>query len=181
MKKDLNGFTLIEALAVIAALAVLIGVAIPAYLGAMSNTRVTALQATLFEHVALAMRHAIVAGTPVVLCASQDGEDCGQGSAWSAGWIAFADTDRDSQRGAGDPIIQRQGRLEHGLRMTGAASRSKLVFLANGSAPGSNTTFTLCDAAHGHKGRAVLLANSGRLRKDTATPEATAACKASAF
>lgn len=172
-----HGFTLIECLIATVILGAILCIALPAYGKAMSATRLANLQATLLEHLTTSIRHAVISGKTVVLCTSGDGEPCTQGQDWSQGWMAFTDSNGDRERGPNEPILLKHDRLTPPLRMTGSTGRSRITFNAKGAAPGSNTTFTLCDADGRARARSVMLANNGRLRKSAATPAAELACR----
>lgn len=175
MKTHQKGFTLIEAAITIAILAIIVAIGLPTYQSAVGSARIGDVQTDLNLTITAAMRHAMVSSTPVVMCPSRNGEDCMPDINWSSGWIAFSDPDGDKQRGTGDPLVWRQGKLPGGVQMFSTAGRTRLLFHANGDNPGSNTTFTLCHQ-HVARSKTVMLANNGRIRQSTPAPSATMLC-----
>jgi Tfp pilus assembly protein FimT len=64
-----------------------------------------------------------------------------------------------------------------GTRVITSIGRGQLAFHPNGSAGGSNARFTICHASV-HGGKAVIVANSGRVRVADAEPERLQQCLA---
>ena len=63
-----GGFTLIEAMIVLALGSILIGVAVPAWSGAVQSAHATSAKADLLGTLTRSISHAASAGTDVVLC-----------------------------------------------------------------------------------------------------------------
>jgi len=171
-----RGFTLIEAMIALVIAAILIGVALPAFSGAVANANASSTRTLLYDSILTAGTHATVTGSAVVLCASGDGKSCSGSVDWSHGWIAFADLDGDRSHGAADTMLRRQGPLSGDTKMRSTAGRTMLVFQPDGATPGSNVTFTLCDQRGPAKATTVVLANSGRMRQGVPSEAAALAC-----
>ncbi len=175
MHRD-RGFTLIELMVVIAAMAILLLIAVPAWsharAAAYSGAAKSALAATVLD----AVRHAANTGAEVVVCPSSDGATCADSVDWSGGWLAFADLDGDRARGEYETIVRRQSALTSGVHLRSTKGRKQLVFQPNGGNAGSNVTFTLCDARGSAYATTLVLSNSGNLRQGRPTAAAAQGC-----
>ncbi len=177
MRGRTPGFTLIEALIAMTVVALLVALAVPAVGAAFAATRSGDAKARIVSTLLAALGHSTVTGAEVVICPSGDGESCSSSIDWSGGWIAFADLDGNRVRGPGETMLRRDPALAGDTRLRSTSGRTRIVFQPHGgAAAGSNVTFTLCDGRGPAKATAVVLANSGRIRQDTATPEAAQAC-----
>lgn len=169
------GFTLIEALIVLAALSALLCVAVPSWRNASAAARAATAKAALTETWLGAVHHAALTGVEVVACPGAAGA-CRPGIDWSGGWIAFADLDGDRLHGPGETLLVGAPALEGGTRLRSTPGRTRLVFQPNGGNAGSNVTFTLCDARGPDQASALILSNQGRLRSAPASREAAEDC-----
>lgn len=170
-----QGFTLAECLVSLAVVSVLTGIALPTYLRAHTRTNIALLQSELVEAITRATRTSIITGSQVVLCAGD--ATCSTTSNWSQGWMAFMDTDRDRSLGATEAILLDRTRLPTDYRIVSSAGRQSVVFNAKGAAPGYNTTFTICDVVGRAQAQSLVLANSGRMRKQPAEQANEDACR----
>ncbi|MGN6513314.1 MAG: GspH/FimT family pseudopilin [Lysobacteraceae bacterium] len=171
------GFTLVEALIVMAVAAIVLGLAVPAVGNATAAAHAGEAQADLVQTLTAGMAHSTVTLVEVVVCPSGDGTHCRGGSDWSAGWIAFADLDGDRERGATETLVRQHGALPDGTHLRTSTGRPRIVLQpTGGAASGSNATFTLCDGRGPAKATALVLASSGRLRQSTPTQAAALAC-----
>lgn len=172
-----NGFSLIEALVVMAGLAVTCCIALPALGAASARARDVAIRSAMVETLQRATVHAIATRTHVVICPSRDGDTCAGGTDWTPGWIAFADLAGNRERdGAFDTLLHAQPNLEGRSRLRGSAGRSRIVVQPRGDTAGSNATFTICREGSTTHATALILANSGRWRFATPTANAASAC-----
>lgn len=159
-----NGFTLIELVATLALLAVLCTVATPALQGLAARTARSSVQNDLLHALRSAREHAIVRGVRTEVCPSRDGRHCSGGAHWEQGWLGAVDGDAD---GVPDqvPFIVGSGADHHGTIILGADSRPRVRFQADGSAAGTNLRLTVCTLQAPHTGEALVVANSGRIRR----------------
>jgi len=172
---DTGGFTLIEAVIVLAVGSILIGVAVPAWSGAVQSAHATSAKADLVGTLTRSISHAASAGAEVVLCpGNRDG--CRITADWSKGWIAYADINGDRQHNTNETLLQEEPPLPAHVHLRTTSGRTRLVFQPNGGNAGSNVTFTLCDGRGPAKATSLVLANDGRLRAGTPDPAAALAC-----
>ena len=175
MTQRMRGFTLIEAVIVLAVGGILIGVAVPAWSGAVDSVHSASTQAALLESMTRSISHAAIAGSEVVLCPGDSG-GCRDTPDWTGGWIAYADIDGNRQRGANETLLQAEPALAGSVHLRSTAGRTRLVFQPNGGNAGSNVTFTLCDGRGAAQATSLVLANDGRLRAGKASAARAEAC-----
>ena len=176
MTQRMRGFTLIEALIVLAVGGILVGAAVPAWTGAVENARSSSVKSDLLATLTRAISHASLAGSEVVLCPGDSG-GCRSTTDWSGGWIAYADIDGDRQRSANETLLQVEPALPGNVRMRSTAGRTRIVFQPNGGNAGSNVTFTVCDGRGAGQATTLVLANDGRLRSGKPTAAGAEACE----
>ena len=175
MTQPIRGFTLIEAVIVLAVGGILVGAAVPALSAAAESARSSSAKSDLLATLTRAISHAAMAGSEVVLCPG-DGAGCRDTTDWSGGWIAYADIDGDRQRSANETLLQAEPALPGKVHLRSTSGRTRLVFQPNGGNAGSNVTFTLCDGRGAAQATTLVLANDGRLRYGKATAAGAAAC-----
>lgn len=175
--KTVNGFTLTEAMIALAIVGVLAAVVLPAIRGTVSAARSAGERSALTEALLVALNQSTINSANVVLCASTDGSSCNGGVDWTGGWISFLDRNGDRIRDPGDTLLRTHPRLASGIRLRSSTGRTHIVFQPQGGATaGSNVTFTLCDNRGAAKASTIVMANSGRMRFDAATPAQALAC-----
>ncbi len=76
---------MIELMIAIAVLAILAGLALPSFRAAVQNNRISSQANELLTAFHLARSEALKRNSPVVVCASSDGDTCTGG--WTDGWI----------------------------------------------------------------------------------------------
>lgn len=176
MACNARGFTLLEMLIAIAATAVLLAIAVPAWSAARAKVHATSVRAAMTVTLNDSLRHATVAGAEVVICPTFDTASCVRSTDWSHGWIAFADLDGDRNRSERETLLHREPKLDGGVKLRSTPGRTRLVFQPYGSNAGSNVTFTLCDGRGPRHAITLVLANNGRLRAGTPTAAAASEC-----
>jgi type IV fimbrial biogenesis protein FimT len=171
-----HGFTLLEALIVMAVVTLLLGLAVPALGNARAAAHAGAARAALLDSLMTASSHAALTATHVVLCPSRDGTTCSGDPDWSPGWLAFADLDNNRLPGPNETVLRRQPALDGSTRLRSTIGRTRLVFQPNGGNAGFNVTFTLCDRRGPAHAVSLVLANNGRLRSGKPGTAAVEAC-----
>ena len=175
-----TGFTLIEALVVIAITGILLALGIPSMRDIIERNAVSGQVNGFIGAVNLARAESIKRGVTVVMCRSTDAESattpsCSNGSDWRDGWIVFSDRDGNSaiDASSGDVLLRAQGPITSSGGIT-QSTASVLSFRSTGlmSAGASNFTF---DSASGNSAqrRRVCLTLQGRTRS---TANGTATC-----
>lgn len=171
------GFTLIEAMIVLAIAGILAMIGAPAMGNLMSRVHQESAEASIADSLRRARTTAVMHGTRIVVCPSRDSRHCGKGEDWQYGWLVADDADHDGQPDAGVHALAVIGAMPAGTRIITSAGRGQLTFQASGSAGGSNVSFTICHV-HARDGKSVVVANSGRVRIDKADAAHLQACLA---
>jgi type IV fimbrial biogenesis protein FimT len=149
----------------------------PAMGGLLARSRMAGAEASIAGSLRHARALAVTHNTRVLLCPSEDGRHCSHGDNWQHGWLAVEDGDHDGQPDAGTQAFAVTGAMPAGTRIVTSEGRGQIAFQPTGSAGGSNVTFTICHARE-RTGKAVIVANSGRVRLAEAGPERLRQCLA---
>lgn len=173
MPRPMKGFTLIEALVVMAVAAILLAVAIPAWSHARAAANAGSVRAKLASSLVDAVQHSASTGSEVVICPAAMSGGCSGSINWDGGWLVFADINGNRAPDANETRLAHNEALPAGIHLRTTSGRTRLVFQPNGGNAGSNTTFTLCDARGVGSATSLVLSNAGRIR--SGTPTATAA------
>lgn len=169
------GFTLTELMIALAVAGILAMIGAPAMGNLLARTRDASTEAMVANTLRHARTAAVMRNVRVLVCPSRDGHRCNSGDDWQHGWIVAKDADHDGQPDAGVPVITVQGAMPAGTRVTTSIGRGQLAFHPDGGAGGSNVSFTICHAK-ARTGRAVIVANSGRVRLADADAAHLQAC-----
>jgi len=163
MKRSQTGFTLIEAIATVAILAIVMGAGVPSFKRVLAYQRVASGMSLLSGSLASARMAAISAAMPVTVCPIELGSRrCRQDSVWDGGWMVFRDRLRKGQPRSDKDVLQVVERPDRHLVLRSAASRRYVRFQADGRAGGSNLIVRVC-----HDGKLngeVAVNNVGRVR-----------------
>lgn len=124
---------------------------------------------------ALARSEAVLRRKQVVICPSTGGADCeapsGGYTAWHHGVLLFVDSDGDRQRQESEPIVRVRTPGAAGLVIKSAPGRPRVVFQPDGTAGGTNLTFTFCDRRGTDYVRYLVVSNTGRARVASEPPD----------
>lgn len=166
-----RGVTLAELLIVMAILAILAGVGLPALRDLVLSNRQAAAVNELITALQMARNHAVTRGEgrdvydadsdpTVVVCASDDGQTCG--GAWQDGWIIFRESDPN---GVPVPDAADGGVLRafegHGGLTIGADGAELVRFRRDGRID-TPTDFSFCDSRGDSYARQMTIDFTGR-------------------
>ena len=172
-----QGFTLIELMMTTAVLAILVAAATPAFGNLIQNTESQTSRSTLTTALSTARILAISRTANVVVCPSSDQQYCGHTTEWQHGWLIFVDRDRDGARNANEEVLSVSDAQPEGVAILTTAGRTHVTYQPDGSSPGSNMTFTVCDRRGDGLATSLVINNVGRVRSGTPTEAAAAACE----
>ena len=169
------GVPLLELMIAVTAVAALAAIAVPRYIAAREAAHSGAAHQAMLGSLMAAASHAASTGVEVVLCPGAV-HACRSTHDWSGGWIVFADLDRDRVHDPYETVLRRVDALGGKAHLRSTAGRTRLVFHANGTAAGSNVTFTLCDGRGPKRATSLVMDNLGRLRAVAPSDESAAGC-----
>jgi type IV fimbrial biogenesis protein FimT len=158
-----RGLSLPELLVTLAIAAILATAAAPSFRAIALNARRDDQVNALLRALHGARSAAILRAEPVVLCKSRDGAQCvTDASAWSDGWIAFANRDHDSppRLDPGERVLITHPRSE---RVVVRANRNAVTYWPVALA-GTTASFVFCDARGTRAARAIIVSQTGRPR-----------------
>lgn len=168
----LRGFTFVEMLVVVATMAVLAGVAVPAMGRIIDSTRLTFFANDFLASMYLARSEAIKSKGRASLCKSSNGASCAVSGGWEQGWIVFRDRNNNGAVDPGEQIVHHAQALPSGFRLTGNQTLASYISFA----PSGRTrlvsgafqagTLVLCKQAAGLEARQIVINNAGRARVD---------------
>lgn len=148
-RRTSSGFTMVEAVVVIAITAILVTLAAPSFTNFMARTAVTSHVSELAASIRLARHEAVKRGQPVTICQSSNPMDAapacsggGGAEGWATGWIIFLDRNGDQAFSNNDVLIRAQQAFGNSGGITPGANNA-ITFLASGIAFDVADTFTL--------------------------------------
>lgn len=170
-----QGFTLIELIMALTILAILTGIAVPAFTELIKNNRIRTQSADFHAALMLARSEAVKRVSRVTLCSSSDGASCA-GGGWEQGWIVFNDDDNDAAVDGGETVLHIGSALTGGNTLRGNSNVSTYVsYIGNGfskltSGALQAGTLVVCDdRGFTSDARAVIISSTGRPRVLEAT------------
>lgn len=183
MRTRAQGWTLVEAMVVLAIVAVLVAVALPSFAGVIQQARLAAATHELLSMIALARSEAVKRNARTVLCVATGETGCALTGDWNQGWLLFEDVNSNGALDAAEKTIRYQPALHADLVIKGNTPVAKYVsFLGSGrshllSGAMQAGTISICHRASTPvEGRAIVMNVVGRPRVKTWTP-ATASCE----
>jgi len=177
-----DGFTLVEMLIALAVAAILLGVGIPSFSGAIKNSQVSSDYNGLVQALYLARSEAVKTSELVTVCPKKaiDSTQCGPGlNDWKYGWLVFIDMQPESSGDAADIgpedeiiLIHDELRSENTVTAYGSSDRSRptktnrffIQYNVEGKANWANGTFKLCNDKEDDLSRAINIAPTGDVR-----------------
>lgn len=167
--KKYLGFSFLEIVICIAIISIIYFYTIPYFHKHMAQAESTKTQNLFISSISMAKNHAATYRSNVVICSSENGEQC-QKSQWHIGIIIFLDKNQNKQVDENEKIIlYEKTNLKYGsLDWRGTLSSPSLTFMAkhNGLPIGSNGSFFYCSFQNLPNKRFVL-SKMGHIRIET--------------
>ncbi|WP_447592859.1 GspH/FimT family pseudopilin [Stenotrophomonas rhizophila] len=158
------GIGLVQMLVALGISAILASLALPGIQALLDRTRADGVRLQLMSAFASARSTALSRRHAVTVCASQDGQQCGDD--WSAGWLIYRDHDDLAQPADPAEVLHYHAGTRAGaVRASATSGRPRLRYGPNGRSFGRNLTITLC--VRGERHGEVVVNNSGRARSRT--------------
>ena len=180
-----RGFTLLEALVVLALLAVLLSLAAPSLQGLRQKHQMQSQAEQLQASLLLARSEALRRQQRVTLCvrmqAAHAGPECATEGTWAQGWLVFVDGNDSGRREPAETVLQLQEALPGFLTLQGNATVDRYISYGPQGRSQSTTgafqagTLTLCGAGQAHVWRVVINA-VGKPRLEKADRQEGANC-----
>lgn len=145
-----RGYTLVEAMVVVALLGILGAVATPSFVSLMQRHRAAGQINSLIGDLQFARSEAIKRGLPVGLCTSSNGSTCLGTPNWHSGWIVFSDPDKSGTRGSTEALLRARPGWNNGDSLVAQPDTKALTFGRDGfvtSLPSGVVTLPLRSAA----------------------------------
>ncbi len=176
-RKYVCGVTLLELLAAMAMVAILAGIAVPAFQTMIEKNRQSSTLNDFSIAVSIARSEAVKRGIRTVICTSSDGASCDASADWHVGWIIFVDANSNNGVDSGEQLIRVGAALETGFSLVGTSNvAAQIRFQPDGDAIETGT-ITLCDSRGADKARAVIITASGKSKiSETAAGGASLSC-----
>lgn len=164
-RRPARGFTVLEAMVVLAVFGVVLAVAIPSMSEFSANNQVASARSAFTAAVSLARTEAARRGSSVLIQPRSGGPS---GNAYANGWEIVVDADGNGTAGSGEERLRRSEALPTGVTMDGG---SPLVFRATGWLAGTtDQVFTVCRTVGSPQGYRVTVAPSGVADVATVSP-----------
>ncbi len=159
-----QGMTLIEIMFVLLLISILSGYAIPEYRNLKLNQSMTQHINQLIGGLNYARNQSIIRTEQIIVCPSNDLQNCSNDSNWHQGWMVFIDQNMDRVFNTGDEILTSENTMTSKLTATSSTYRKLIRYDRMGSSPGTNITITFCDSRGSEYAKAIVINNIGRPR-----------------
>jgi len=161
-----KGFTLIEAMIVVAVFGVLLALAAPPLTDFLESVQARQNTNDLLGSILLARSEAIARNSTISMCMIREGhEDHCHDDGWHGGWILFEDLDDDGDRDSDEEIIHQYSGMSETSTVTSAEFDESLTYLPSGAVP-TTGILTICS---GSTARQIVIYATGRPRLSDAS------------
>lgn len=158
-----QGVSLLELLTALSVFAILGAVAMPGLSNLRHDAGRTVAVNDFIHAIFLARSEAIKRGSVISLCKTTDASTCmNRNSDWNAGWMVFANTDRDDPpvRDKNEPVLS-----VYAGRREGRITSNRQAFSFRPTTQGVvNGTILFCDSRGSAHARAIIVSHTGRPR-----------------
>jgi type IV fimbrial biogenesis protein FimT len=166
-----SGWTLVDALVVLAITSVVLALAIPSFRGLLNSVRLSNMTNDLLSGILAARSEALKRRSRVVLCKSADASTCAASGGWEQGWIVFHDADNSGSRQDLEPLLHHAPAQPAGWRIRGNLPVAKYVSYDGSGATRTTSgafqagTLTVChESAQRVEARQIIINANGRAR-----------------
>ena len=125
-----EGFTLLEALVVMALLGLMVSLAAPAMTALRQQHQLQAQAEGFFNSLVLARSEALRRQHRVTLCARATDSACDATGTWQLGWLVFVDANDNAQLDPGEALIEAHAAVPAAFQLT-VTSTAKAYFSYN--------------------------------------------------
>ena len=116
------GFTLLEALVVMALLGLMVSLAAPAMSGLRQRHHLQAEAEGFFNSLVLARSEALRRQQRVSLCARASDSECDDQGRWQQGWLVFVDANDNARRDTQEPVLEIHPAVPGPMRLSGSST-----------------------------------------------------------
>ena len=159
-----RGFTLLDILMSMAIVAVLVGIAVPAFSTLIQTTKTRTVTQSLLGILNYARGEAVSHSTQVVICPMVDNECTGN---WRDPLAVFIDNNRDEKINGEEKVLSVSNIIEKGesLNWRASGNTAYISFDETGGTGNQNGRLYYCDNAESPQARAqVIVYRTGRAR-----------------
>ena len=166
-QQKVRGFTIVEALIVIAVFGVLLTLATPPLTAFLESTQARQDTNELLGSILLARSEAVTRNRSITMCIIEDGDedDCDDDGGWVSGWLVFEDLDCDGERDSDEEIVYQFSGMKDTSSVTSNEFTESLTYLPSGAI---TTTGTL-NVCAGSTARQITINATGRPRLSDAS------------
>jgi type IV fimbrial biogenesis protein FimT len=155
-------YTLFELLLTVAIISIVLVVGMPSMGDTVARSRQSTEINALFHAFHVARKESIMRRRVVSICPSHDASSCAPDRNWSAGWIMFENSDRDSppRVDAGEAVL-----IAHTVNPRVRLTANRLGFTLRAThLRATNGTFVACDRGARIAPKALVVSFTGRPR-----------------
>ncbi len=164
MARNQSGFTLIEALIVVALVAIMLAIGIPSFVSFMSRYRLTATSNDFLSGITLTRNEAIKRGRRVDMVPVS-------GNDWKTGWILFIDQNNNQLVDSGEEIINQHTAMPTLVNIAKATTSGNSCTTTTGIPfySGGKTSIAYAGTGYSQTNTGGFLAGSMQFRDGTNT------------
>jgi type IV fimbrial biogenesis protein FimT len=158
-----GGFTLVELMVVLALMAVLAAMLVPAFSELTLGSKLRSQANDLAGGALLARSEAIKRNAVVRMCVSANGSSCAAGG-WGQGWLVFSDVnDNGTVDAPGDTVLLKHQAAANGFSINGSVTSVRFMPTGVGA---TAAIMTVCraSATAGEQKREVSISATGRAK-----------------